>query len=172
MSETYHIGQNVLLFTDFPYSDLYYKSLNIKEKLERLDEKIKLSKFKYLIAITANKFQKDTREILKKNRFKEIVTFYSSHEEDDETLTMYLKKQNKYEKVNKKVSYPDPLQNCSVSFVRGFSKTEDENNYGTYRIFEVIAKKKNESKIGLENNGFKRVKNTPIYFRLDKGYEF
>lgn len=127
--------------------DLYLESPEIK-------------KFPYLFAVTANKFQTNSFNLLKKHGFREVVEFYSSHGQH-ETLTLFTKTQEDinfdFEKANLEIC--NYGLNCSISI----------NRDSLYRCV-ITSQNPGETFEYLKNLKFKRIKNTPIWFKIEEKF--
>ena len=147
--QTCHLGHNVGNIYSLPTGG-YYKEK--QEALTAFDQSLNLKKlpYKYLTAITANKYQAKAAAILVKNKFKHIVTFYSSHESPDETLTLWFKEQ-KGKKVIPDVKIYAPEYNCTVSY-----NDEDSGKY-----LDLSASNKDKAT-------HLRIGKTPVYYRVRK----
>ncbi len=152
MSTLFNMGHDVGLVHNMPFNDYYAIK---KEQLVRLSKLIDDSKYKYLAAITANKYQEKAREVLAKKGFKQVVTFYSSHNHKDETLTLWtktnLKKTNNIPYDRDEDNFP---YNCSVNF-----------NESLYDRLALVAAKKSNNDYG---KNFQRVGRTPIFYKVRK----
>lgn len=128
--------------------DLYLESPEIK-------------KFPYLFAVTANKFQTNSLDVLKKHGFREVVEFYSAHERKDETLSLLTKTQENinfdFEKAD--LGICNQNFNCSVGM-----------NRESYIRCIITSQNPGETFEFLKNKEFSRVKNTPIWFKIDKKF--
>lgn len=120
-------------------------------------------KYKYLCAVTANYTQTRSGELLKKNGFRAVKTFYSSHvsylpTNSKETLTLWTKTQNNYivSDLTAKPIIKNSL-NCSI-FVN--------NKESVYRC-SIIVESIENTKEELKKLGYLRIKNTPIWFKID-----
>lgn len=150
MSNLSHLGKNVWVLDSMPFGGYGYRVS--PDSLVALEKKIKQVKFKYLIAVTANKFQEKAAEVLKKNKFKPQVTFKSSHNISDETLTLWLKV-NKSAKASSDKPINKPGGNCSVTYDR----------YDSYRC--GIAVKKDGETLP---TCFSQMGKTPIWWYVNK----
>ncbi len=151
MAKLYNIGHNVGSISDLGYENGNKIDPNIAEE-------IKKAKHKYLMAVTANMTQQQAVATFRKHGFKQIVTFYSSHG-DDETLTVWAKIQNKYQK-KAPVETNSPGGNCSVIYTR-------QTEY--IPICSLTAENPRNAQDALPK-GFMRIKDTPIYFRINDKY--
>lgn len=147
MSKTCHLGHNVGNIYGLPTGG-YYKEK--ETDLAAFDGSLKKLPYKYLTAITANKNQTKAAAILKKNKFKSIVTFYSSHESKDETLTLWFKEQKGKKPLPENKIY-NPDYNCTVSY-----NDEDSGKY-----LDLSASKNNKGT-------HKRIDKSPVYYRVIK----
>lgn len=162
MPRTCNLGSNVCLIHEFPSgNDLYYTDFQTlagyKRKLPKFLDKVK---YRHSLIITANAFQAPTRTIIKKYGFVPIVTFYSAHDKEDETLTLWLK-------TKKAPDYSNDKRgkfgwNCSVSI------NKKDDNY--YR-FVLAVETPNQTAQNLIKKKFKRIKNTPAFYKLEEGQE-
>ena len=129
-----------------------------------------IKNYKYLFAVSANKYQKGAREILSEQGFREVVEFYSNHigsiphvkyNEFQETLSLWVKTQEDYNKDFNINSLKEPFNpgNCSVAITRDYP----------YKCMITLLNQGDSVKDDafLKSNGFKRVKNMPIYFKID-----
>jgi len=154
MARTSYLGSNVCLISGFPFESYgYVPKQEDLDLLETLFVKVNQNnKFKHLLAITANKFQPKAREILKNDGFSEVITFLSSHNMKNETLTIWHKvKEGKFKASNLAIETTD--YNCSVSF----------NNEADDRRCSIVVKDPN-------NNDFVKIENAPIWIKIDKEF--
>lgn len=148
MSEIRYFGNQVSGIVNLPidYQNGYYTG----GSMELLEKKLRLNKSKYSFAITADKFQGHCFPLLKKFCFKKIITFKSSHNRQDENLTLWVNSKKKYKKINrKKQNYP---WNCSVGF--------GPDHINSRFCFLTNSKEKTKE--------FQKVKNVPFYFKVHK----
>ena len=145
-----NLGYNVGTIYNMPFTEQYYPPT--KEQMDKFEDKLKDLPFKYVTAITADKYQNKIRGILEKNGFKSIIKFNSSHDCKDETLTLWLKKQNKSKKHDIGIDFP--TSNCSV----------DYGKVGTKRFTFLASNLKNIKKL---NKNFERIGKTPIFFAVN-----
>lgn len=160
---TNYIGNQTAAITNLPYKydedDCYGPTKRDFTAYLKADP---IKKFKYVLAITANKYQKDARTVLKNNNFREIVEFYSSHNEEFETLSLWVKNQKDYKPKNLR-GYNIHREgiNCTVSFNRADID---------YRFVVTSENPKNKAELKeLEKNEFVKVRGFPIYYRVEKG---
>jgi hypothetical protein len=141
-----HFGQNVCVIQYMPQRYSFYSSTNTK--YEEFETEIKNLKYKYLLAVTANFYQKDSRETLQKQGFKEIITFLSTHG-GQETLTLWVKIQESENKEPEPITTPS--SNCTVHYSR---------QSGRFRLTL------NKTGVSLKLRGWKNVDNTPIWYSV------
>lgn len=113
-------------------------------------------KKRYIIGITADKFQLKARKELAKLGFKEIVTFKSLHNTKDEFLTLWYKCSLKTPKTPKTAIHVDRFDlpfsgNCSA----GISPSNKR----------LVIKVRKDAKDDV--TGFIRIKNSPIYYKVN-----
>lgn len=148
MIYTNHIGHNVCAITGMGYSYPGYKSDEVE--FENFEKLLKELKFKYLLAVT-NCYQVRSCNILKNNGFKKKVTFLSSHNRDDETLTVWVKVNKKAANLSKgDITYPS--RNCSITY---------DKSAVNLRCCLIAAPAKSNP------DGFKRIAGTPIWFKIE-----
>lgn len=134
--------------------NLFGKYLNSEE----------IAQYKYVFAITANKYQIMSRDVLIKNGFREVKEFYSSHansKKNNETLSLFVKTNLNYRK-DFDFSHTGIISsglNCTISTSREL-----------FLRFVIIAQRPEETNEGLKQLKYSRVKNTPIWFRVDPDF--
>lgn len=152
-----NLGQNVCGVSGFHYE---YGDYKVKpDAYETMTAELEAIKQKFIFGFTANKFQKPSRAILKNLGYREVTTFASAHNVNDETLTLWTKTQTDCKET------PEGVKgifggNCSVSFINA-------NNENNYRC-RIWVKQPAETEKSLRGKGFKRIKGTPIWFAIDK----
>jgi hypothetical protein len=148
---THYIGDNVAVIDGLPYGGTYAPA---KTQIEGFRNKLDKLEYRYIVATTANKFQKEARTILQENKFKEVITFYSSHGDKSETLTFWLKEQKKHKK-DIKQNIGEPQYNCTVNY----------NKPAGNKIFTAFTK----GQLGAYQNGknLKIIPKTPIFFYVE-----
>lgn len=152
--QTYHLGHNVGLIYGLPYGDgtaYPVKKQVIDEFAGYLSSK---SKYRYLVAITADKYQHSGFPILSRNGFKKVVTFKSAHDCHDETITIW-NKTNKGARKTSKEKIPYLPWNCSVVFHSGAG--------GRCNLWV-------EGPVKNAGVDCKRIGSTPIWFRVRPNY--
>lgn len=122
------------------------------------------NKCRYLLAITANKFQKIAIEILKKHNFKEIVTVFSSHNRPDETVSVWMKDCSEFvsNNIEQTVQIIDlNISNCTVGF---------QECHIPYRYVNIITVDlDNSTEVEkAKNRGFESVENTNVFMQVNK----
>lgn len=174
-TKTIYIGNNVggviNMPMDFDPAQIYLpygcqNAADVAELFNMFDQFLKsdeVKKFNYLFAVTANKIQKQSAEILKNNGFRAVKEFYSAHfgsKENNETLTLFAKTQKDYLKTDlSQIIIKNYELNCSVSVNRG----------GALRC-TITSQNPGETFEDLKGLNFSRIKNTPIWFRIDKDF--
>lgn len=151
MATNNYIGHSTCVIDNLPFRDSGYSS---NSSMKELEKSIDAAKFKYVIAVTANKHQKHTWNTLKDYGFKSIVTFNSSHDNNDETLTIWLKINNRIRKTADNTKLRAPGWNCSVIY----------NSTERYRCNIFLSDKHNDRLIN-----FRRIPKTPIYYKIKIG---
>jgi hypothetical protein len=154
--EIINCGRNVGLITGFSY---YYGPKRNNCLVEEQRTLLSLSnhpKYKYVFGITANKYHYPSGLGLREFGFEPIITFFSSHNYPDETLTLWLKVFNKFSKINRtkiheRLDYD--YGNCSISF----------NNRKRARM-KVLIPKRNFAYL----KQFENINGTPIWFKVYK----
>lgn len=145
-----HVGNNVGVIHDMTWE--YPKVEAVINK--KFEKELKNIKYKYLVATTANKYQADCAKTLEENGFRAVVEFKSSHESPSETVTLWAKTQSQVEDLSKTyINWPE--ENCTVTYNREINK-----------YCCVTVKTDKDTDESLKKDKFKRIKNTPIYFRV------
>lgn len=162
---TCYMGKNLGVIHSFPF-DTYmqyngYKSQTTYKKAiaSSLHRLVKNARYKYLVAITANKWQKHAAEWFKAHRFIPIVEFYSSHKRADETLTVWLRVRRDIKSTPKEQLGRLPTGNCSVSFY-----TELPPYYSCLRFVVPSTPKVLKQ---LKERKYKRLGKSPAWFLTD-----
>ncbi len=140
MPTTYNLGSNVGAVIGLLWG------VQRKETQDAFAAYLKELKYKHLLAITTAD-QKSAAKVLQENGFKFIVNFKSSHGYN-ENLKMWVKTQKNYRRPTGKKKVP--YGNCSVSF----------NGLAQKPCSLVISSKRKK--------GIKKVRGTPIYYRVRK----
>lgn len=164
MVKTIYLGNNVGGITGMPvkYTGNLANYSSKEEEFTNLEQFLKsaeVGKFQYLFAITANKFQNKSAGALKNNGFRPVTEFYSSHDVKDETLTIWTKTNGLKDKEFKDLlglAVGPNYGNCSVGYDRN-----------SYERCIVTSKGPADTLNSLKNLGFKRVKNTNIFFKIN-----
>lgn len=145
-----YLGENCGLITRLGFSG--YGEARLVEFLKDSKE----LKFKYLIAITANHYQKAARLVLKRSGFTELKEhiFYSAHNDKTETLSIWFKIQKNKKKPNN-AEIADLIGNCSVSTCRDGSKQ-----------CVITIKGKEDTVKSLTEKKFQAIDKTPIWFKI------
>ncbi len=136
---------------------LIYGSQTIQSPtLIELEQNLKNFKRRYVFAVSANMHQKPQIEILKNANFEEIVTFYSNHGKH-ENLTLWFKEDKDAPDLSKNAieSYP---ATCSCRVTREYRMQCD-----------LTVKRKDETEETLNAFNFKRIKKTPLFYRIAPG---
>ena len=145
------MGCNVGTICGLPFGD-YQKP----EHLKILSDDIEKAPFRHIIIITANKYQKKSFDILDKHGFRAVFEFLSAHDNHTETLTVWVKTNEEIDKTPiLNVGFNG--YNCSVAF----------NSYEVSERRCLICMKDTKDKKDMPP-GFKRIKNTPIWFYIDE----
>lgn len=156
MAKQNHIGQGVIVISSMPFQYNPYWSPEMTAPFQEFAQSVH---GKYLFAITADKYQRQSRDFIESLGFKSVLSFLSSHGYKDETLTMWLKTED-IEASKEEITYPDT--NCTVTYV--------ENGSTFQRVCKIVTALDKESK-KLTKEGYRNIENTPIWFKLDKRYE-
>lgn len=153
MSSKFYMGNNVggvyqmPMTTNYGYGHSGGKTT--EELINDLEKLISSLKYQYLLAVTANKFQKHAMALLRKMGFKDYVTFKSSHANKDEFLSIWVKQNKNFNKSIKDKIEDISYWNCSVNF-----------NLNTDKKCSIVVRKNGENL----PEGFKQIKNTPIWY--------
>lgn len=151
-----HLGKNIWLLHNMPFTKASIYSTTSDFVKNLFLQEIKSYKKKYIVAVTANKWQQEVKDILPTLGFKEIVTFKSFHNKEDENLTIWLK-------VNKEAEIDEGLPrneyinfyNCSVSLTTKFG--------ARCNLFILEDNEKEEPE-------FKRIGDTSLFYRIGEQY--
>lgn len=154
MSAILHLGSKVGLVHSFNYTGggNYYRDklpdndmLEIKTAFEKSNKE-----FRYVLAITADKFQAHTFPILKNLKFSKFLTFKSSHDSPDEFLTIWVKFNKNVSELSKLPKSDGPWS-CSVRI----------NNHNEKKRCHITTENPN-------NESYLQVKKYPIWVSVDK----
>ncbi len=112
-----YLGNNVGLIHGFHLSyDGAPTSAACLKALGETDQLIKATNMCNLIATTADKYQKETHEVLKANGFTPVLTFKSAHNTPGEAVTFWVKHQDDAPDMPKDAPIAAQMPwNCSVS---------------------------------------------------------
>lgn len=146
-----HLGGNVFSISCLPYVNQEYSYYDSPEVFDKFLGDLK---FKYSIAITANRFQSAAHSILHKHDFEPVLHFYSSHG-THENLTLWLKVEKKSPDLSTtpvELSIP----NCTVTYTR----SEDRFLRLTVALSEQDAKE-------LAAASYRQLKDTPIWYLIE-----
>ncbi len=109
-----HLGSNVCAVIYLP--TIYSRHTKESRRIFReFSKQLKESKYRYFIAITANRYQEPIRPVLARHGFKPYIDFYSQHG-THENLTLWLKiRQRGYDNANELIGITNGRWNCSVN---------------------------------------------------------
>ncbi len=158
---TVNIGKNVCLVEELPYLDSWGYNDDSDNEYRLFDKQLKKNQYKHCIAITANKFQKDTRKVLEKNGFKPAVNFYSAHNHKSETLTIWYKNRRDFKESGHNLNHAG--DNCSVSV--------NEEDDDCRNVCDILVESKGRTKAQLKKLGYKKIAKSPIWVDIEKKYQ-